>query len=152
MPKLQPITLGEIDDVLNKLYTEHGYFTYPFGKYPCCQSCGLYELPQEKKDDGRYLFFNHQGYQSAFDNWGREDYESEEEDPPMIFDLPKREDQMFIDLYLAWGHGIEPEIVKAAFAEKNITLNGGEDAHKALVVDKFRFAEEETNDNARTHS
>lgn len=143
MEKVKFITLGEIDEILHKLYHKYGYFTYPFGEYPCCQSCGVYEAVNIHNAKDTYLFFNYQSYQNSFNNYSNEAFDSEtgEAIEPTIV-LPKREDLLFQDLGLSWGDGVDPEIVKTVFASFGITVKGG-DPDRKLVVDRIRLVNEE---------
>ena len=136
---LKLITLGEIDDVLQGLAASHGYFTFPFGDYPCCQRCGVYDATHIHEAEN-YLFFNYQSYQHSFDNYPGEDWETEKVDETTVVPA-KREDWMFHDLGLTWSGGVDLEAVKAAFSERGITITGG-DLDKKLVVEKIRFVQE----------
>jgi hypothetical protein len=122
----KPITLGEIDNVLSRLKYTHHYYTYEWDcedlrmSYPCCQSCGIYEIAQhiENEDLGeefepkKYVFFNVQSFDSSFEKDGT----------------------LVRPLYLAWGE-IDPEIVRAEFAAVGIKLVGGEDRSQALCIE-----------------
>jgi hypothetical protein len=50
---------------------------------------------------------------------------------------------MHQDLGLSWSDGVDPEIVRAEFAKKNITVLGGDDPNRKFIISKIRMVNDE---------
>ena len=120
------ITLQEINDVLVGLMKTEGYFTYPMDDYPCCQSCGCYAVPESYGDN--FVFFNLQTYDSCFDTGA-----SFDDDGELGERVISNGARLIQPLHLTWGEGVDVEVVRKAFAAKNMRVTGGDLSQKLVV-------------------
>lgn len=105
------VSISEVLDALESLMDPLGYWYYEINELPCCASCGMYGVPEEYGN--KYVFLNQQMYDSAVD---------------------RETGELFGELYLSWGSGVDFEIVQKAFADRGMKLTGGNPSLKLMVA------------------
>jgi len=95
-----------------KKVRNRGYFAKQ--RHSCCTSCGIYELPDEVKQDGKFVFYHNQDTKCVKRNWVYLTWSGNGEEIRKCF--------LEAGLAVQWD-GTEDQKIKVALAPTDVIFN-----------------------------